>query len=135
MFLYYFDLALRSFRSARGLTALMVLTIAMGIGASMTTLTTFRALSGDPIPGRSDRLMRVQLDAAEKASFVPGKEPDDQVTRFDAEAMLRDKRAYRQAAMVGGSVSVERTSESGTVMLVKLPRMVNAMASHSDSVA
>src|SRR6266404_2730525 len=35
----------------------------------------------------------------------------------------------------GGSVSLERTSESGTVMLVKLPRMVNAMASHSDSVA
>jgi nitrogen-specific signal transduction histidine kinase len=35
----------------------------------------------------------------------------------------------------GGSVSVERTSESGTVMLVKLPRMVNALASHSDSVA
>ena len=54
MFLYYFDLALRSFRSARGLTALMVLTIAMGIGASMTTLTTFRALSGDPLPGHSD---------------------------------------------------------------------------------
>jgi signal transduction histidine kinase len=35
----------------------------------------------------------------------------------------------------GGSVSVERTSETGTVMLVKLPRMVSAMASHSDSVA
>ena len=52
MFLYYFDLALRSLRSARGLTALMVLTIAMGIGASMTTLTTFRALSGDPMPRR-----------------------------------------------------------------------------------
>ena len=107
MFLYYFDLALRSFRSARGLTALMVLTIAMGIGASMTTLTTFRALSGDPLPGRSANLMRVQLDVGEKATFVPGKEPDDQVTRFDAETMLRDKRAYRQAAMVGGSVSVE----------------------------
>ena len=107
MFLYYFDLALRSFRSARGLTALMVLTIAMGIGASMTTLTTFRALSGDPLPGRSANLMRVQLDVGEKATFVPGKEPDDQVTRFDAETMLRDKRAFRQAAMVGGSVSVE----------------------------
>ncbi len=107
MFLYYFDLALRSFRSARGLTALMVLTIAMGIGASMTTLTTFRALSGDPLPGRSANLMRVQLDVGEKETFVPGKEPDDQVTRFDAEAMLRDKRASRQAAMVGGSVSVE----------------------------
>jgi putative ABC transport system permease protein len=104
MFLYYFDLALRSFRSARGLTALMVLTIAMGIGASMTTLTTFRALSGDPLPGRSDTVMRVQLDAATRDSFVPGKEPDNQLTRFDAEALLRDKHAWRQAAMSGGSV-------------------------------
>ena len=59
MLTYYLDLALRSFRSARGLTALMVLTIAMGIGASMTTLATFRALSGDPIPGRSANLLRV----------------------------------------------------------------------------
>jgi putative ABC transport system permease protein len=107
MFLYYFDLALRSFRSARGLTALMVLTIAMGIGASMTTLTTFRALSGDPIPGRSATLMRVQLDVGRKETFVAGEEPNDQLTRFDAEALLRDKRAFRQAAMVGGEVSVE----------------------------
>ena len=107
MFLYYFDLALRSFRSARGLTALMVLTIAMGIGASMTTLTTFRALSGDPLPGRSDTVMRVQLDAAQRATQVPGKEPDSQLTRFDAEALLRDKHAFRQAAMSGGGVSVE----------------------------
>ena len=107
MFLYYFDLALRSFRSARGLTALMVLTIAMGIGASMTTLTTFRALSGDPLPERSANVMRVQLDAESKATFVPGKEPDDQLTRFDAESLLRDKRAFRQSAMIGGGVTVE----------------------------
>jgi signal transduction histidine kinase len=33
----------------------------------------------------------------------------------------------------GGSVAVERTSEAGTVMLVKLPRVANAVASHSDS--
>jgi putative ABC transport system permease protein len=112
MFLYYFDLALRSFRSARGLTALMVLTIAMGIGASMTTLTTLRALSGDPVPGRSDRLMRVQLDADVKATFVPGQEPDDQLTRFDAEALLRDKRALRQAAMMGGGVSIEPAADA-----------------------
>jgi putative ABC transport system permease protein len=107
MFLYYFDLALRSFRSARGLTALMVLTVAMGIGASMTTLTTFRALSGDPLPGHSGNLLRVELDAREKASFVPGQEPDNQLTRFDAETLLRDKRAFRQAMMVGGAVTVE----------------------------
>src|SRR6266478_1256339 len=33
----------------------------------------------------------------------------------------------------GGSVCVERTSEAGTVMLVKVPRVANAVASHSDS--
>ena len=33
----------------------------------------------------------------------------------------------------GGSVAVERTSEAGTVMLVKLPRVVTTVASHSDS--
>ena len=33
----------------------------------------------------------------------------------------------------GGTVSVERTSQSGTVMLVKLPRVANPVISHSDS--
>src|SRR6266852_4890674 len=33
----------------------------------------------------------------------------------------------------GGAVTIERTSEAGTVMLVKLPRVANAVASHSDS--
>jgi signal transduction histidine kinase len=33
----------------------------------------------------------------------------------------------------GGTVSVERTSATGTVMLVKLPRAANAVTSHSDS--
>jgi signal transduction histidine kinase len=33
----------------------------------------------------------------------------------------------------GGSVSIERTSETGTVMLVMLPRAVSVVASHSDS--
>jgi putative ABC transport system permease protein len=112
MFMYYFDLALRSFRSARGLTALMVLTIAMGIGASMTTLTTFRALSGDPLPGLSETVLRVQLDAARRETQTPGKEPDSQLTRFDAEALLRDRHAWRQAAMSGGSVSVEPAADA-----------------------
>jgi signal transduction histidine kinase len=33
----------------------------------------------------------------------------------------------------GGSVTLERTSQTGTVMLVKLPRSSQAVASHSDS--
>lgn len=62
MFAYYARLAVRSFRRNKVLTALMVVAIALGIGASMTTLTVFHVLSGDPIPEKSDRLFYAQLD-------------------------------------------------------------------------
>ncbi|MCW0413919.1 hypothetical protein NB709_003795 [Xanthomonas sacchari] len=109
MFGYYVRLALRSFRRNTVLTALMVLAIALGIGASMTTLTVFYVLSGDPIPQKSDRLFYVQVDAQPKSGYQPGEEPDSQNTRFDAEALLREKRAKRQALMTGGSVAIEPT--------------------------
>src|SRR3954469_24615378 len=89
MFGYYLDLALRSFRRNKALTALMVLAIALGIGASMTTLTVFHVLSGDPIPQKSSQLFVVQMDPATKDGYTPGEEPADQSTRFDAEALLR----------------------------------------------
>ena len=107
MFAYYMDLALRSFRRNKALTALMVLAIALGIGASMTTLTVFHVLSGDPIPQKSSRLFVVQLDPAAKEGFTPGEEPADQVTRFDAEALLRQHRGTHQAMMTGGNVGIE----------------------------
>lgn len=106
MFGYYLQLALRSFRNSRVLTALMVLAIALGIGASMTTLTVFHVLSGDPIPDKSDRLFNVQLDAADMHGYVPGEEPDRNMTRFDSEALLRAARGARQAMMSGGFVAV-----------------------------
>ncbi|MGH8321882.1 MAG: ABC transporter permease, partial [Gammaproteobacteria bacterium] len=53
MFAYYLDLALRSLKRNPVLTALMILAIAVGIGASMTTLTVMHLLSGDPLPGKS----------------------------------------------------------------------------------
>ncbi|WP_407353898.1 ABC transporter permease [Luteimonas sp. R10] len=107
MLAYYFNLALRSFRRNRVLTALMVLAIALGIGASMTTLTVFWVLSGDPVPGKSDRLFYVQLDPRPADSYTPGDEPPRQLTRYDAEALLREGRAQRQALMTGGNVNVE----------------------------
>ena len=107
MFAYYIELALRSFRRSRGLTALMLLTIAIGVAACMTTLTIFHVLSRDPIPHKSDRLFNVQLDAgAVRDGFVPGGEPIYQLTRFDAEALLRDGRGKRQVMMSGGGVAV-----------------------------
>lgn len=106
MFAYYCNLALRSFRRDKALTALMVFAIALGIGACMTTLTVFHVLSGDPIPGKSDRLFYVQLDPAEMNDYTPGEEPSEQVSRYDAEALLREKRGLRQAMMTGGGVSI-----------------------------
>ena len=49
MFAYYLDLALRSLKRNKMLTALMIVAIAVGIGASMTTLTVMHLLSGDPL--------------------------------------------------------------------------------------
>jgi putative ABC transport system permease protein len=101
-FFYYLDLARRSLGRYRALTALMVLAIALGIGSTMTTLTVLYLLSGDPLPGKSHRTFYVQLDAAGAENFRPGEEPHLQVTRYDAEALLRAKGAQRQAMMSGG---------------------------------
>jgi putative ABC transport system permease protein len=110
MLAYYFDLALRSFKSARALSLLMVLALALGIGASMTTLTVYHVLSGDPIPGKSQRLFDVELDAASLVGHLPGEEPTFQLTRFDAEALLRDAHAKRQVLMTGAQVPVQPES-------------------------
>ncbi|HBK47601.1 MAG TPA: ABC transporter ATP-binding protein [Xanthomonadaceae bacterium] len=107
MFGYYCNLALRSFRRNKVLTALMVLAVALGIGTSMTALTVFHVLSGDPIPGRSGRLFYVQLDPLPKAGYTPGDEPAAQLTRFDAETLLRQARGKRQAMMSAGSAAIE----------------------------
>ena len=107
MFGYYFNLALRSFRRNKVLTALMVVAIALGIGTSMTTLTVFYILSGDPLPGRSEHLFYPQMDPATMDGFIAGEDPAEQLTRFDAEKLLREKKGDRQALMTGGGVSIE----------------------------
>lgn len=107
MFGYYFNLALRSFKRNKVLTALMVVAIALGIGASMTTLTVFYILSGDPLPGRSHTLFYPQMDPQSMDGYTAGEEPEEQLTRFDAEALLREKKGDRQALMTGGGASIE----------------------------
>ena len=107
MFQYYLDLALRSLRRNKALTALMVFAVALGIGASMTTLTVFHVLSGDPIPGSSGTLFYPQLDPQDKDGYEPGKEPPDQVTWIDGMNLLKAHRGTRQALMTGGAVPVQ----------------------------
>jgi putative ABC transport system permease protein len=107
MLAYYLDLALRSLRRNKALTALMVLAIALGIGASMTTLTVLHVLSGDPLPGRSAQLYYPQIDPQDIKGMQPNKEPPDQVTLIDGMNLLHAKRADRQALMSGGSVPIQ----------------------------
>jgi putative ABC transport system permease protein len=103
MFGYYLDLALRSLRRNPVLTGLMVLALGLGIGASMTTLTLFHLLSGDPLPNRSRRLFHPQLDPKPlEPHALPG-----QLTYIDAMNLWRARRADRQAIMVGSNVKVK----------------------------
>jgi len=107
MFAYYLDLARRSFKRNVALTILMVVAIAFGVGASMTTLTVLHVLAADPIPGKSGDLYYVQVEPRRAAGAQPNEEPPDQLTRADAEALLRAKRGDRQAMMSSGEAAIE----------------------------
>jgi putative ABC transport system permease protein len=100
MFGYYLDLALRSLKRNKVLTALMILALALGIGASITTLTVLRLLSGDPLPQKSTQLFYPQLDPEAKDGYVPGEtKPQTIMTYPDAMNLLHAHKAARQAAM------------------------------------
>ncbi len=105
---YYLQLALRSFGRNRLLTLLMVLTIAVGIGAMMTTLGVYRVLSGDPIPEKSERLFmpRIEPRTLGKGGELD-REPLEQLSRYDAEELLRQARGQRQAVMTAGALTVQ----------------------------
>ncbi|HEX7324017.1 MAG TPA: ABC transporter permease [Rhodanobacteraceae bacterium] len=103
MFGYYLELAVRSFRRNRVLTALMVLALGLGIGASITTLTVLKLLSGDPLPGKSARLFVPEIDPLPANNTT---KPDDlwrywssQLTYVDAMNLMRAHKAKRQAVI------------------------------------
>jgi len=102
MFGYYFDLALRSLKRNKVLTALMVVAIGLGIGACITTLTVLHLLSGDPLPGKSAQLFYPQIMPDTRSKT----EPEGEFTYIDATNLLREHRADRQAIVVSASVKV-----------------------------
>ena len=107
MFAYYLDLARRSLARNVALTVLMIAAIAFGVGASMTTLTVLHVLAADPIPEKSHDLYNVQLEPRKLLGLEPGGEPPDQLTRLDAETLLRAGKAEHQAIMTGGEAAIE----------------------------
>lgn len=116
MFAYYLDLALRSFKRNKVLTALMVLALGLGIGACITTLTVLKLLSGDPLPQKSARIFTPELNPlTAQVSAVAGPAPQgDLVTYRDAMNLLHARKAQRQAAMAltGVKISPRQPNES-----------------------
>lgn len=99
MFRYYLKLGWLSLRRNPLLSTLMVAAIAVGIGASMTTITINYTMSNNPIPHKSDQLFAVQLDNWDPNQGEPESfEPPDQVTYTDAMALMRAQKAFRQVA-------------------------------------
>ena len=103
MFSYYFGLAVRSLKRNIVLTVLMIAAVGVGIGASMTTLTVFRAMDNDPIPQKSRQLFAVQIDnwGPDNKSIAGGDKErlQEQISYMDAEGLMNARAAHRQTAM------------------------------------
>nr|WP_199043774.1 ABC transporter permease [Dyella sp. ASV24] len=118
MFGYYLDLAFHSLRRNRVLTALMVLAIAVGIGASMTTLTVVHLLSGDPLPGRSQTIFYPQVDADTKNK--DDHEPLDMLDYQSAVDLWSAGRADKQALLVQSMVRLNPGEAGATPVLTMM---------------
>jgi len=108
MFSYYFKLGLRSLRRNPALTTLMVLTLAIGVAASVSTLTILHMMSGDPIPHKSDRLFVPVFDVAPVDNYKPGdKLRENQVSYPDVMNLLKSGQGVRRTGLYGISVPIE----------------------------
>ena len=111
MFSYYLRLAFRSMGKNPILTTLMIAAIALGIGASMTTITVNYLMSANPIPEKSDTLFYVQVDnwsPHDPYNDETGA-PPTQITWTEATNLMAAQKAHRQTAMAksGGIIEPE----------------------------
>ncbi len=125
MLRYYAWLAGRSLKRNPALTVLMVIAIGLGIGASITTLTVLRVLSGDPLPEKSDRIFLPMLDPRGLPDFRPGEPPSEHMTYPDGMNLLKARKAKYQALTSGGS-AVIRTDDAAVEPYLADARLTTA---------
>jgi len=82
MFNYYLKLGIRNLRRNPLLTALMIITLAVGVAASVSTLTILHVMSSDPIPDKSSLLLVPVIDNASMNGYVPGERTEDQMMTY-----------------------------------------------------
>ncbi|MEO7068615.1 MAG: ABC transporter permease [Rhodanobacter sp.] len=111
---YNASLAWRGLRRFPRITLLSVLALALGIGATVTTRTVTRLLSGDPLPQRSGSLYAVQLDAREKITDADSTKAGvpDFLPWLDVQELERLRPAIRQTAVINTD-SLTVSSASG----------------------
>jgi putative ABC transport system permease protein len=127
MFSYYLKLGWLSIRRNPLLSTLMIAAIAVGIGASMTTITINYIMSGNPIPQKSDQLFYVQLDSGDPYDEGDdGLRLSDQVTYLDAMALMKVGKAYRQVASNRSYLVLEPPGEG------EMPFTINARNTWAD---
>jgi len=107
MIQYYFLLGVRSLRRNPILTALMVLILAVGVAASVSTLTILHVMSGDPIPHKSERLIVPRLDNGPLKGYAPGEREGDEMSYRDAMNLLASGQGDRRTAVRGVAGSIE----------------------------
>src|SRR5882672_1941401 len=110
MFAYYLRLAVSSFRRNPGLTALMVMAIALGISICMVTLTSYRAAARIPLPDKNDMLFTPNVDSWDPKDPYDKDKPEyapDLLTYRDARGLYASSIPDRKLIMfkAGGVLS------------------------------
>ncbi len=112
MFAYDLRLALDSMKRHPGLSALMVLAIALGIAVCTVTFTIYHAMATNPIPDKSGQLYAVTLDTWSAERPYDDEKPD--LAAAAADLSRRHVPARRQGrAAQRGHVQVGRAAAAG----------------------
>ncbi|QKW58724.1 ABC transporter permease [Stenotrophomonas sp. NA06056] len=112
MTLYYLSLSLKRFRQRIGTHIAIALMLGAGVGTAMVMLSIVLQASSDPAPGRSEALFRPHLDVRPSAQHVAAPDPGQGLSWPDAKALLDQGRAWNQAAMAGGAVTLLKPGQS-----------------------
>lgn len=100
MLTYYFLLGIRSLKRNPALTALMIFILAIGVAASVSTLTVLHVMSGDPIPSKSSKLIIPIMNNSSLEGYVPGQGYNDhQATYRDVMNLLDSGQGLRRTGL------------------------------------
>ncbi len=105
---YYLHLGVGKLRHNPALTALMIITLAVGVAACVSTMSILQIMSNNPIPHKSQLLISPVIDVEDLSNYKPGDKPaDEQMTYRDAVNLLASTKNLRRSAVYGISEGIE----------------------------